>query len=248
MQAALDKLFRNVNLYYADPDRYPLRVKAAWDWRFPIRSASPGEAAASLDSLEWERVSVRSRALTEAAPHGTLLIQTILKLALDDNYYVAYSAPVNDLYAWGQDSYHFEELAHAAHIVLLQRTKWESTAEQVAFLAEQLANYKPDSVNVPHVLPMQTATAILAIGRWATDKSLNPWDRYAAFVSPICKMVNAPPFLAGQISDPADPRLGSALSTFEKWFEKKKPSLQAQADAERPRLQSLAKELSANIE
>lgn len=98
-------------------------------------------------------------------------------------YDVAYSAPVEDLTVWGRDSYHLEQLSLVAQIAILQKTKWENVAERTALLAANLARYKPDP-NVPNVLPIQSATAILAIGRWATTNALDPWNRHASFVNP----------------------------------------------------------------
>lgn len=65
---------------------------------------------------------------------------------------------------------------------------------------------------------------------------------------PICKMVDDPPFPADELRNSQDPKLNEKLKTFEAWFEKKKPSLEQQAKSEKPRLQSLAKELSTDLE
>jgi hypothetical protein len=225
MERALSILFTKANLYYGDTSRYPVRVKAAWDWPIPIPTYRPGEVLQSFNPVEWEKIRIRSQALTEAAPHDPLLLQTIVKLALNnDKYYVAYSARVDDLYAWGQDSYHFEELAHVAQIAVLQKTKWANVASRTAFVAAQLASYNRDSVNVPHVMSLKTATAILAIGRWATDKSLNPWNRYYSFIQPICRMGDDAPCPPDQLRDPSDPRLDERSKIFETWFEERKPA------------------------
>jgi hypothetical protein len=101
---------------------------------------------------------------------------------------------------------------------------------------------------VPHVMSLKTATAILAIGRWATDKSLNPWNRYYSFIQPICRMVDDAPCPPDQLRDPSDPRLDERSKIFETWFEERKPALERQAAAELPHLRSLAKELSTDIE
>jgi len=250
MERALTIVFTKTNLYYGNPSRYPERVKAAWDWPIPIPTYRPGEVVNNSIPGEWSRIHIRSEALTEGGPHDKLFLQTILKLALNhDNYNVAYSSHVEDLYAWGQDSYHFEELAHVAQIAILQKTKWEDVAARVAFVATvELARYKRDPTNLPRVMPLKTATAILAIGRWATDRSLNPWNRYSSFVVPICRIVDDPPFAPDQLREPEDPRLDERLRSFDAWFEKKKPALEQQAEAELPLLRSLAKELSTDIE
>jgi hypothetical protein len=261
MERALSMLFTKTNSYYGDPSRYPARVKAAWDWPIPVLTYRPGDVVRNfagdfvhnLDPvewrLEWSRISIRSQALTEGAPHDPLLLETILKLALNnDNYNVAYSAGVDYLYAWGQDSYHFEELAHVAQIAILQKTQWENVAAQTAFVTASLARDTGYSANTPHIKPLKTATAVLAIGRWAVDKKLNSWNRYYSFVVPICRIVDDAPFPPDQLRDPKDPQLDEKLRIFEAWFEKKKPALEQQAEAELPHLRSLAKELSTDIE
>jgi hypothetical protein len=240
---ALPILFDNVNRYYGDASRYPLRVKAAWDWIVPI----PEHETDRSDLDTWERVRIRSRALAEWAPRDVLLLQTVLKLALhNDNRTVPYSANVEALVVWGQDSYHLEELAHVGQIVILEKTKWEDVAERTAFLAAESARYEPNP-SAPHIVPLKSATAILAIGKWARDSRVAAWSRYQ-FAGWICKMVDDPPFTAGELRDPEDPRLKERLRTFDVWFEKKKPSLEREAAGERPRLQALAKELGVDLD
>jgi hypothetical protein len=244
MKEALPILFTKLNRYYGDPSRYPLLVKSAWDWSITV----PAQYLADETRTEWMQLYIRRQALTDWAPHNPLLLATIIKLALNnDDHLVAESAPVQDLYAWGQDSYHYEELAHVAQIAILQKTNWDDVAALAAFQTTQLARYRPNS-NTPHLAPLQTSTAILAIGRWATNKSLSPWNRYYSFVEPICKMMNDPPFSPDRIRGPNDPKLNETLKTFEAWFDKENPALEKAADAELPHLQLLATELQANIE
>jgi hypothetical protein len=219
------------------------------DWPIPVPTYRPGTTVPNLEPGDWHKINLRSRALTEWAPHEPLLLQTIVKLASNnDNYYVAYSSHVDNLWPWGKDNYHYEELVHAAQIAILQKTKSDNVAMRTAFVTAKLALVKPDRWSEPFIQPLKTATAILAIGRWATDKSLSPWNRYYSFVGPICRIVDDPPIPPDQIRDPADPRLAEKLKIFDAWFESKKPALERQAAAERPRLQSLAKELSTDIE
>lgn len=249
LEKALSVLFDKVNIYYGDPDRYPARVKAAWDWPVHASAYQPGENPHDLQPAEWNKIEIRSRALTGSAPHDTLLLQTILKLALNnDNYYVAYSAHVEDLYASGQDSYHYEELAHVAQIAILQKTRWENVAERTAFVMESLATWKGDAMSVPNVHALKTATGVRAIGRWAMDKSLDPWNRYYSFAQPICRMVDDAPCPADQLREPSDPRLDQSRKMFDAWFESKTPELERQAKSERPHLDSLANELRIAIE
>lgn len=248
MQKALSILFDKTNLYYGGI-RYPARVKAAWELPISASTYPDGEIVRDSKQIDWNKIAIRSRALFDAAPHDVLLLQTILKLALNnDNYYVAYSARVDDLYAWGQDSYHYEELAHVAQVAVLQQTQWENVAAQTAFVMASLARWKGDPVSSPNLKPLKTATGILAIGRWAMDNSLNPWNRYYSFVQPICRIVNDAPCPLDQLRDPNDPRLDERLRVFEAWFEMKKPALEQQAEAERSHLRSLANVLQTDIE
>ncbi|HKD59182.1 MAG TPA: hypothetical protein VKB47_01915 [Terracidiphilus sp.] len=247
MERALSMLFDKTNMYYGDI-RYPARVKAAWEWPIAASECRPEGVACDLTRSEWNKISIRSRALTESAPHDILLFQTILKLALNNsNYYIAYSAHVDDLWSWGPD-HHLEELAQAAQIIILQKTRWEDVAAQTAFKAALSAQYNGDPMSAPHAKLVKTATAILAVGRWAMDKSRSPWNRYYGFVLPICKMADDAPCLSDQLRDPNDPRLDERLKSFEAWFARKKPALEKQAEAELPHLRSLAKELSTAID
>jgi hypothetical protein len=241
MQRALRILFDRTNAYYGDI-RYPARVRAAWAW--PISpSAYQNRNDSDANQIEWNLVNIRSRALTEGAPHDILLFETILKLALNNERdYVAYTTPVGDLVSWGPD-HHLEELAQAAQIIILQKTRWENVAAQTASTASQAAQYKGDTM--PHAKLVKTATAVLAIGRWAMDRNLNPWNRYYSFVQPICKIVEDSPCSSELLRDPNDPRLAQELSAFESWFAKKQPTLELQAEKERPHFRSLANELEA---
>ena len=90
--------------------------------------------------------------------------------------------------------------------------------------------------------------AILAIGRWAMDRDLPLWDRFASFAEPICRIANDPPFQPGQIRDPNDAEVAKRLLAFEHWFASQRSSLEQQAASEKPHLQSLAEELSQKIQ
>jgi hypothetical protein len=249
MQTALSLLFDRTVVYYGG-SRYEARVKAAWDWPIKISTNEPGRPYPSdSDPTEWQKIYIRSRALTEWAPHDTLLLQTILKLALNnDNYFVAYGGHVQDLSAWGQDSYHYEELAHTAQIAVIQKTRWENVAAEAAFVMISMAARKSDPVNMPNVKPLRTATGILAIGRWAEDQRLSPWNRYYGFVLPICRIVDDAPCPAKELRDPKDPELDIRLKAFDEWFGERKAALEEQSEAERPHLKSLAKELQTEID
>lgn len=111
-----------------------------------------------------------------------------------------------------------------------------------------LATQKGNPMYNADLKPLKTATGILAIGQWAMDKSLNPWNRYYSFVEPICRIVDDASCPSAQLREPSDPRLGNNLKMFEAWFERKKTELKKQAESERPHVDSLAKELQIEIE
>jgi hypothetical protein len=230
MARALAALETKVEIYYGDPIRYPLLVDAAWGWQ-------PGN---------WQGASVRSRALLGREPRNALRLKTIVRLALDDPDPNVNSGVPTDLNVWGTDSYQFEELTHVAQIVILQKTQKEPVAASTAYSIGSLARLRDNSC-CPQLKPLRTATAILAMGKWAMDRNLSAWDRYASFVDPIYKAVATPPFQPGTIRDPRSPELAKSLMAFEEWFKSQRSSLEQQAAEERPHLQSLASELSQQI-
>lgn len=242
MERALAVLFTKTNMYYGDV-RYPERVKAAWAWQIPAPLHQAGDADPAFDRVRWSKLYIRSRALTEGASQDILLFQTILKLALSDERYYA---PLNALWSQGPD-HHLEGLAQTAQIIILQKTHSMNDAELAAYEAASSARSKDDPANEPHAKLVKSATAILAIGKWAMDKSLNPWDRYFAFVQPICRIVDDPPFPPDELRNPSAPQLAEKMTNFEAWFAKRKPALEQQAETERPLFQSLAKELQSEI-
>jgi hypothetical protein len=231
-QRAVTLLNGEVNRYYGDPARYPLLVEAAWQWQ----------------PATYYEANTRFHALLDWAPYNVLRLQTILKLALPplDTFNLAYAVPTH-LYLTIAANYHFEELEHVAQIVILQKTQDQRVAAETAFVTAQLANLK-ENIYAPQLKPLHTATAILAIGRWAMDRDLPLWDRFASFAEPICKIVDDPPFQPGQIRDPHDPEVAKRLLAFEHWFALRRSSLELQAASEKPHLQSLAEELSQKIQ
>ena len=231
MKRALAILNEKVSGYYADPDRYPLLVEAAWRWQ----------------PANWIEASTRARALLEPGPRNALWLQMIVKLALEDPDPTVASSVSRHLSVWGKDSYHFEELVHTAQIVILQKTQREPVAALTSYWTARLARKEYNSYS-SQLRPLRTATAILAMGRWAMDRNLDPWNRYYSYADPICKTVDNPPFQPGLINDSKNPGLATSLMAFEEWFTKQRSSLQQEAAAERSHLQSLASELSLRIE
>ncbi len=231
MKRALEVLNEKVGAYYAAPDRYPLLVEAAWRWR----------------PSNWNESSVRSHALLDQGPRNALWLQMIVKLALEDSDVNVASSVSRHLSVHGNDSYYFEELVHVAQIVILQKTQREPVAAQTAYFIETLFRKRYISFS-SQLKPLRTATAILAMGRWGMDRNLTPWNRYYSYVNPICKIVDDPPLQPDHISDPKSPELAKSLITFDEWFTKQQSVLQREAAAERPHLQSLARELSEEID
>ena len=232
MKRALTVLSEKVATYYESPDRYPLLVEAS------LR----GQPA------NWREAGSRSRLFLTRGPHSVLWLQMIVRLALEDSDVNIAVNSSGRLYTCTWDSdYHFKKLAHAALVVILQKTQREEVAAQAAGLMEHLAREDYISFSL-HLRPIMTSRTILDMGRWALDPSLNSLRRYDDFVTPICKTVDNPPFQPVRINDPKDPELVKSMKAFEEWFTKQRGALKKEAAGERPHLQSLASELSLQIE
>ncbi len=240
MERMLPVLMNAVETYYAQPDRYPAMAGVAWNWQ----------------TSDWWEASVREGALCRG-PRNAAWLENIVRLALEHNpEEAAPGAPPNptetgaysvtDLYVGGNDSYHFEELVHAAQIVILQRTNRQDVATQAAFQIAQLAKWK-DSLRPDSPLkPLQTATAILAIARWALHQKIGARDRYIVYAGAICEIVNDPPYRPNQFSEAG--QITDALGAFDVWFSKQRQQLERAAAAERSHLNALAAELHQTIE
>ena len=84
--------------------------------------------------------------------------------------------------------------------------------------------------------------------RHFVEVASNPSNRYDVFVRSICKIVDDAACPSPDPRELTDAQLNDSLKMFETWFDRKKPDLKKQAEAERPYLASLAKELNIDIE
>jgi hypothetical protein len=230
MERMLPVVMNAVQTYYAQPDRYPAMAAVAWNWQ----------------TSDWWQARVREGALVGRGPRNAAWLENVIRLALE---HPEGPHPVGDLYAYGNDSYHFEELVHAAQIIILQRTNSPDIAAGSAGMIAELATrtYTSLGPNCP-LKPLHTATATLAIARWALDQKIDAWDRYIGYAAAICKMVNHPPYHPDQRAFGKTGEINDALAAFSVWFAEQRPKLQEAAAAEHVHLNALAAELHQTIE
>ena len=79
------------------------------------------------------------------------------------------------------------------------------------------------------------------------DQELDGWTRYYCFASPICKMLDEPPFEPNPQLDPGSPQVGQSLAKFAAWFTRERPRLEREAGMEREKLTAFAVELHQRI-
>jgi hypothetical protein len=232
MQQVLPVLLRSMGSYYSShPDRYPLLSEAAWKWH----------------PHNFEEASVRSDVLLRG-PRNAALVENIVRLALDDKFPDKAAGAAADLYVYGNDDSHFEELVHAAQIIILQRAKAERVVSEAAFWTRRLATDKYGSYGAGQLKNIRSATAILALSRWALDRHVNSWTRYISYAGEICSMVADPPYHPEQNMHGKENELAAALSDFEFWFAKQKERLEKEAAAEHDHWSAVAAELHFAIE
>ena len=114
-------------------------------------------------------------------------------------------------------------------------------AEGAALSAAELTNRRSPG----HAIA--TATGALAISRWATDKTLDPWTRYYSFASSVCSIVRKPPFAPNLQLDPNSPIVTWLLAKFETWLAQERPRLEQEAASENSHLAELAAEIHQSI-
>lgn len=231
MQHAFSLLMPGVRKYFAEPTRYRAMAQAAWNWQ-------PGDFDESHERLEALRTGPRNKDWVEF----------VVRLALDRERGDA--SVLLDLYVWGNDSYHFEELVHAAQLVILQQTTRETVAFNAAYQAEEMTT--TNFASFSSVLkPIRSAAATLAIARWATNPAVMEKNRYG-FASNVCRMVDDPPFRPNPaIMNSATAyaaEMISGLAAFDRWLAGARPRLERQAEAERAHWNALAAEFGRRID
>jgi hypothetical protein len=234
MKQALAVLAAAVRAHYAQPHLYDRMAEIAWNWQ-------PADF--------YER-RVRYEAL-KTGPRNAAWVQMMVRLALDDRpTFSDSSLALHDLYVWGADSYHLQELVHTAYIVILRDTRQPDVARNAAYQSARMWLTRYGSFS-KQLKPMRSATAVLAIARWAMDRSIETSTRYSALAGAICTIVDNPPY----VPDPAlvrsteairsnEAKFNAALSAFESWFVTERPRLEREAASERGRFEALARELN----
>jgi hypothetical protein len=220
---ALLVLDQNVQRYYLQPDRYPAMVEAALRWK-PANSYEQG---------------YRATALTYG-PHNATWVEAMVRLALEGS--VTHSrVGWPSFRVFGGDDYHLEDLVQTALIVVLQQTKDAGMARGAALYSAEMTNQR----NPGHAMP--TATGVLAISRWATDKKLDAWTRYDSFASSVCRIAHKPPFVPYPQLNPNSPIVAWSLAGFETWLAQERPRLEQEAAREYSQLADLAAEIHQRI-
>jgi hypothetical protein len=232
MRRAFDLLMPGVRKYFAAPDRYRAMAEAAWNWQ-------PSDSYESHERLEALRTGPRNKDWVEI----------VVRLALDRQ--VGNASVLLDLYVWGNDPYHFEELVHAAQIAILQQTNRQPVAFDAAYQAERMATTKYASFSSV-LKPIRTATATLAIAYWATNPRVKERDRYG-FASKVCRMVDDPPFrpnpaIENSATGEFATEMISSLAAFEVWLGGARARLERQAETERARWNAIAAEFGQRID
>jgi hypothetical protein len=226
MSRALPILKKQVDIYYSQPDRYPALAAAAWEWR----------------TSDFYEARIRSWALLEG-PRDAEWVGRAVRVALEESD----AGAAGDLYVWGSDSFHLEELVNTGLIVILQRTHKKEVAVAAA---ERIQRMTTDQVVDPGLSPerrpFKTATGILAISRLALDPNmLSTWR--VVLAGYVCKMVDNPPFQPnGQLSY-SDTETASDLAEFDKWISTQRECLERDSARERQHLSSLAAEFHENV-
>ena len=231
LSRALPILMRSVSARYSAPDLYPLLVETAWAWQ---------------PSNDFEK-RTRADALA-AGPKNALWVETLVRLIWEEAVAYGFTTKLSDFSFYMP--YHTEELLYAAHMFLLAKSGDERVAAQTAFQLQRFQKVRPDtSFGLPvTVKDLKTATAILEVSRWATNPSLNLFNRYAEFAVAVCKTADPAPFDCSKTLYPQSPELIATMNKFEQWLETQREPLQKKAEAERPWLDSLLRELHLSIE
>ena len=229
MNHVLPILMESVQARYASPSQYRALKEVAFAWK----------------PTDYYEASVRNRALrvdSRIGPRNADWVDAVVRLALENP-----SAPYNDLDRYGisdlyvccEDTYDLEQIVHVAHIVILQNTKRPDVAVDAALGLTKLATMKASSYN-RELKPLQTATAMMAISRWAVDPQVAPSSRYLWFAGAISQMVPDPPFVLDREvfntrRDVLDrsPEVASALAAFEAWWAGRQSQFEQQAAKER---------------
>jgi hypothetical protein len=226
MERALSILVENVRKYYEQPERYESMAEVGLRWH----------------TDDFYEKGIRDTFL-QRGPRNAAWVRVQMRLALE------HQTGAGVLYAYGNDSFHLEELMHVAHIIILQQTSNAGIAAGSAGMLARMA--KTDLGRPPSPFwwkPLQSATGMLSAARWAMNRDLDVHSRYYLVADSICSILKDPPFTPNFQVRPNSPEEADSLAKFEAWFAREKRGLELQAANENPPLNELAAELGAHVE
>jgi hypothetical protein len=218
MGRALNILVPKVRQYYADPERYGSMAEVALRWH-------PDDHYGKLLRVE----------VLSDGPQTALWVRALMRLALNE------VPAAGNFYAHGAGSVHLEELKHVAHVAILQQTSGFGIAGASAKVLADMATRDT------YLHRVETATAVLEVGRWALNLNEPVHSRYYFLANSICRMVAEPPFKPDFRLRPNSPEQAEGLAAFEAWFTKERPRLERESAKEMAHLNDLASELNTHI-
>jgi hypothetical protein len=221
MQRALPVLAQSIAAFYEDhPEHYPELVSVALQGQPP----------------NWKKASAALRIFLTRGPRNAFWLQMVTRLALEDDDPDVARIAVPSCTARG-------DLADTARIVILANTRRANVAQASAYSIAYCVGLD----RTAHATSFSSsATATLAMARWAMDRNLDPMERFHGFVTPLLETVDNPPFAPSPLF-PKDDELRVLLLTFEQWFEKNRALFEKQAEVERPKFELLSSELRINF-
>lgn len=233
MARALGALQGSVQKHYAHPDRYAQMVEVALRWR----------------PADYNERQVRVRAL-EHGPRNAAWVRALMKLALDESAGALASSlpsPTMSLYAYGNDTLHFQELLHVAHIAIIQQASdWRAAAGSAAQLAE-MKKRTPGQTSLSWFGwgPLRSATSIMAMAQWAMNPSLSVDQRYS-FAHAILEIVDDPSYKPKPAASSQE--RAEAVLHVEDWLYPNQVWLEPRVGSEIDGLAAVAAELGTHIQ
>ncbi len=86
------------------------------------------------------------------------------------------------------------------------------------------------------------------MGRRALDERTgDQWTRLYAYVFSIAETLEEPPFRPDRGMDPASPMVAQRLDEFRKWFEAKRPTLEALAREQAPEVERARRAMATQL-
>ena len=195
---ALSVLTVASRMYYSQPEHY--------------QAMAEGTSAYATDPREQR---LRFLAL-DTGPANVDWLKKQIRLAIYDRH-------VEGLTQRRFETFTFAALLHVAEILVLEKTSNPTVAASIAVNLARRAK-----ISFDHDVPNMTATAVLAIARWAARSEVPEDLRRNTFLAALFE-------------------LDGYAGGFEEWFEREKPRLEQAAATERPLLNVLAADLGQQI-